>query len=64
MWTTAQPVIHVDAGPDDRWRAPKFPVWAADIARTGWYGFPALPGGALKIGHHGSGRRVEPDAAA
>ena len=64
MWTTAQPVIHVDAGLDDRWRAPKFPVWAADIARTGWYGFPALPGGALKIGHHGSGRRVEPDAAA
>ena len=62
MWTTAQPVIHVDAGLEDRWRAPKFPVWAADIARTGWYGFPALPGGALKIGHHGSGRRVEPDA--
>ena len=25
--------------------------------------FPALPGGALKIGHHGSGRRVEPDGA-
>ncbi len=63
MWTTAQPVIHVDAGLDDRWRAPKFPVWAADIARTGWYGFPALSRGALKIGHHGSGRRVEPDGA-
>jgi sarcosine oxidase / L-pipecolate oxidase len=62
MWTTAQPVIHVDAGLEDRWRAPKFPVWAADIARSGWYGFPALPGGGLKIGHHGSGRRVEPDA--
>ena len=63
MWTTAQPVIHVDAGPDDRWRAPAFPVWAADIARTGWYGFPALRSGAMKIGHHGSGRRVEPDGA-
>ena len=63
MWTTAQPVIHVDAGPDERWRAPKFPVWAADIARTGWYGFPALSTGAMKIGHHGSGRRVEADAA-
>jgi len=63
MWTTAQPVIHVDAGPDDRWRAPAFPVWAADIARTGWYGFPALRTGAMKIGRHGSGRRVEPDGA-
>ena len=62
MWTTAQPVIHVDAGVDHRWRAPAFPVWAADIARTGWYGFPALLNGAMKIGHHGSGRRVEPEA--
>jgi glycine/D-amino acid oxidase-like deaminating enzyme len=63
MWTTAQPVIHVDAGPDGRWRAPAFPVWAADIARTGWYGFPALASGAMKIGHHGSGRRLDPDGA-
>jgi glycine/D-amino acid oxidase-like deaminating enzyme len=62
MWTTAQPVMHVDAGGDRRWRAPSFPVWAADIARTGWYGFPALESGALKIGHHGSGRRVDPGA--
>ena len=63
MWTTAQPVIHVDAGPDGRWRVPAFPVWAADIARTGWYGFPALASGAMKIGHHGSGRRLDPDGA-
>ncbi len=63
MWTTAQPVVHVDAGSDPRWRAPVFPVWAADIARTGWYGFPALSNGALKIGHHGSGRPVDPDGA-
>jgi sarcosine oxidase / L-pipecolate oxidase len=61
MWTTGQPVVHVDAGSDRRWRAPLFPVWAADIARTGWYGLPALPNGALKIGHHGSGRPVDPD---
>jgi glycine/D-amino acid oxidase-like deaminating enzyme len=62
MWTTAQPVVHFDAGPSPKWRAPQFPVWAADIARTGWYGFPALPDGTLKIGHHGTGRRVHPDA--
>jgi glycine/D-amino acid oxidase-like deaminating enzyme len=62
MWTTGQPVVHFDAGPSPKWRAPQFPVWAADIARTGWYGFPALPDGTLKIGHHGAGRRVHPDA--
>jgi glycine/D-amino acid oxidase-like deaminating enzyme len=61
MWTTGQPVVHFDAGTDARWRAPLFPVWAADIARTGWYGFPALADGTLKIGHHGTGRRVHPD---
>lgn len=62
LWTTGQPVVLVEAGSDPRWRAPMFPVWAADIARTGWYGFPALPNGALKIGHHGSGRLVDPDS--
>lgn len=61
MWTTGQPVVHFDAGSSAKWRAPRFPVWAADIARTGWYGFPALPDGTLKIGHHGTGRRVHPD---
>jgi len=61
MWTTGQPVVHFDAGTSARWRAPLFPVWAADIARTGWYGFPALGDGTLKIGHHGTGRRVHPD---
>jgi glycine/D-amino acid oxidase-like deaminating enzyme len=61
MWTTGQPVVHVDAGSDPRWRAPLFPVWAADIGHTGWYGFPALADGTLKIGHHGTGRRVHPD---
>jgi sarcosine oxidase / L-pipecolate oxidase len=63
MRTTGQPVVHVDAGSDPRWRAPVFPVWAADIARSGWYGFPALPNGALKIGHHGSGHPIDPDGA-
>jgi sarcosine oxidase / L-pipecolate oxidase len=61
MWTTGQPVVHFDAGGSPQWRAPLFPVWAADIARTGWYGFPALEDGTLKIGHHGTGRRMHPD---
>jgi glycine/D-amino acid oxidase-like deaminating enzyme len=34
--------------------------WAADIARTGWYGFAANADGILKIANHGVGRRVHP----
>jgi len=61
MWATGQPVVHFKVDDPDRWSAPAFPVWAADIARTGWYGFPALADGTLKIGLHGPGRRVHPD---
>lgn len=62
MWATGQPVLHFQAPAPDRYRPPRFPVWAADISRTGWYGFPALPDGRLKIANHGAGRRVHPDA--
>ncbi len=62
MWTTGQPVVHFGVDDPPAWQAPRFPVWAADIARSGWYGFPALSDGTLKIGHHGPGRRVDPDA--
>ena len=61
MWATGQPVLHFSAPNLEDYTAPKFPVWAADIARTGWYGFPALPDGTLKIANHGPGRRVHPD---
>ena len=61
MWTVGQPVVHLTVEHAAAWQAPRFPVWAADISRTGWYGFPALPDGTLKIGRHGPGRRVHPD---
>ncbi len=61
MWTTGQAVVHFQISDPSSWQPPRFPVWAADIAETGWYGFPALPGGTLKIGHHGPGRRVDPE---
>jgi glycine/D-amino acid oxidase-like deaminating enzyme len=63
MWATGQPVVHVKVDDPREWQAPRFPVWAADISRTGWYGFPALDDGTMKIGHHGTGRRVHPDEA-
>lgn len=59
----AQPVIYVrPQGDPDRWRAPHLPVWAADISTTGWYAFPADDDGLVKIGHHGLGRELDPDA--
>lgn len=55
---TAQPVFHFLPPDPQAWRAPAFPVWAADIGTTGWYGFPANAGGIVKVANHGPGRRV------
>ena len=61
MWATGQPVVHFRVEDPAAWQAPHFPVWAADISRSGWYGFPALDDGTLKIANHGVGRRVHAD---
>jgi len=63
----AQPVFHLAAGDDVR-----LPVFGADLARTGWYGFPrrgaprrsrgADDGGFVKIANHGAGRAMPPDS--
>jgi glycine/D-amino acid oxidase-like deaminating enzyme len=50
-----QPVFHlrpVDAAP---FAAHHFPVFGADISRTGYYGFPATAAGIVKIANHGTG---------
>jgi sarcosine oxidase / L-pipecolate oxidase len=54
-----QPVFHFQ--PRDRmpFDGPHFPVFGADIARTGYYGFP-LANGVVKIANHGTGREVPP----
>lgn len=61
LTTVAQPVLHFGVDDPDTWRPPRFLPFAADIAGSGWYGFPALPDGRLKLGHHGPGRVVRPD---
>ncbi len=38
----------------------RFPPWAADIANTGWYGFPVQPDGTMKIANHGAGFPADP----
>ncbi len=57
---TGQPVFHLT--PRDRldtYRAPSLPVFGADLATSGWYGFPAQRSGVVKVANHGVGRSLE-----
>jgi glycine/D-amino acid oxidase-like deaminating enzyme len=56
-----QPVLHFAPADLEAFRPPAFVPWAADIARTGWYGFSAHAG-VVKIANHGPGVRVDPAA--
>jgi len=58
--SVAQPILHLGVDEPDAYRPPGFPPFAADIAGSGWYGFPALADGRLKLGHHGPGRPASP----
>jgi glycine/D-amino acid oxidase-like deaminating enzyme len=58
MWATAQTVFHFKPQDPTPYTPPQFPVWGADIGRTGWYGFPANTDGLVKVANHGPGRRV------
>jgi glycine/D-amino acid oxidase-like deaminating enzyme len=58
----AQPVLYFRPADATPFRSEVFPPWAADISRSGWYGFPASREGIVKIGHHAKGTPVEPDA--
>ncbi len=58
MWATAQTVFHFQPQAPSPFTPPQFPVWGADIGRTGWYGFPANAAGLVKVANHGPGRRV------
>ncbi len=60
--SVAQPVLHFRAPASATLGGPGFPPWTADIAGSGWYGFPATADGTVKIGHHGTGARVRPEA--
>src|SRR5690606_15207292 len=58
----AQPVLHFRPADPARFRPPHFVPWAADIAHSGWYGFPANAAGIVKVANHGPGQPVDPAA--
>lgn len=56
MQPLGQPLLYLQPADPDLYRGPQFPPWAADVPRSGWYGFPANDDGIVKIGNHGPGR--------
>ena len=61
LWTVFQPVFHFQVPDMELFTSPNFVPWAADISKTGWYGFPAIQDQRLKLANHGSGWRFHPD---
>ncbi len=57
----AMPVLYFRPRHREPFLARRFPVWGADIPRTGWYGFPVGPDGIVKLGHHGKGWTGDPE---
>lgn len=59
--TTGHPVFHLQPPDPGLFSPPHFAVFTADVARTGWYGFPLHPRqGVVKIANHGVGLRLHP----
>jgi len=61
MRAVGQPVLHFRPADPEPYRGSHFPVWGADISRTGWYGFPVSRDGLVKVANHGPGRPIHPD---
>lgn len=62
MQVTGHPVFHLKPSRPELFTADKFPVFAADISNTGWYGFPLHPkNGVVKIANHSTGLKLHPE---
>ncbi|MGA7306764.1 MAG: FAD-dependent oxidoreductase [Rhodothermales bacterium] len=63
MKVTGHPVFHLKPVQPDYFTPPLFATFTADVARTGWYGFPVHPRErVVKVATHGVGLRLHPDA--
>lgn len=59
---SGHPVFHLRPTDPAPFRADRFPTFTADVARTGYYGFPVNADGVVKIASHALGRPIDPDA--
>lgn len=61
MKITGHPVFHLKPNSPEKYENPQMTVFAADIANTGWYGFPLHPEhGVVKIANHSVGLKLDP----
>lgn len=61
--STGHPVFHLRPRDPAPFTQDRFPVFTADIANTGFYGFPLHPGEqVVKLAIHGPGVTLDPDA--
>jgi glycine/D-amino acid oxidase-like deaminating enzyme len=61
MRAVGHPIFHLKVDNPALFEPPNFSVFAADIANTGWYGFPQHPRqGVVKIANHGIGQPLHP----
>lgn len=59
---TAHALFYLQPRSPERFLPSRFPVFTADITRTGYYGFPSSRDGLVKIGSHGPGVAIGPDS--
>ena len=59
---TGQPVFHLKPVQPKLFASDCFPVFGADISKTGYYGFPLNREGVVKIANHGRGREMSPES--
>ncbi len=55
MVATGHPVFYLKPPKPELFAPPQFVTFTADVAATGWYGFPLLREGVVKIANHGVG---------
>ncbi|MCA9936748.1 MAG: FAD-dependent oxidoreductase, partial [Anaerolineales bacterium] len=61
IYVTGHPVFHLKVADPTLFKPPHFPVFTADIANSGWYGFPWHPHqNVIKIANHGAGQPLHP----
>ncbi|MEM7353204.1 MAG: FAD-dependent oxidoreductase [Acidobacteriota bacterium] len=62
MRATGHPIFHLKPARPELFDPPDFVVFTADVANTGWYGFPLHPReGVLKVANHGVGQPLHPE---
>jgi glycine/D-amino acid oxidase-like deaminating enzyme len=59
---TGHPVLHFKPSDPSLFDTSCFPVFTADVARTGLYGFPVNRDGVVKVALHDEGVALDPDA--